>query len=168
MKGNEAVAEAAIQAGCRYFFGYLITPQNEIPEYMARRLPEVGGCFLQVESDLSDKHGLRRRASGRAGDDVVLQPGDQPQAGGHLVHSRGGASCVIVNMVWGGPWPGRDPAGAARLFRPRRAAATAITARGACASIGPGSGGHGDGGFDIADQYRIPVLLLGDGMIGQG
>ncbi|HOK71616.1 MAG TPA: 3-methyl-2-oxobutanoate dehydrogenase subunit beta, partial [Bacillota bacterium] len=52
-KGNEAVAEAAVRAGCRYFFGYPITPQNEIPEYMARRLPEVGGLFLQAESEVA-------------------------------------------------------------------------------------------------------------------
>ncbi|MBC7121565.1 MAG: 3-methyl-2-oxobutanoate dehydrogenase subunit beta, partial [Candidatus Methanosuratus sp.] len=53
MKGNEALAEAAIQAGCRYFFGYPITPQNEIPEYMSRRLPEVGGVYLQSESEVA-------------------------------------------------------------------------------------------------------------------
>ncbi len=53
MKGNEAIGEAAIRAGCRYFFGYPITPQNEVPEYMARRLPEVGGVFLQAESEVS-------------------------------------------------------------------------------------------------------------------
>ena len=53
MKGNEAVAEAAIQAGCRFFFGYPITPQNEIPEYMAARLPKVGGTFLQAESEVA-------------------------------------------------------------------------------------------------------------------
>ncbi len=53
MKGNEAIAEAGIRAGCRYFFGYPITPQNEIPEYMARRLPEEGGVFLQAESEVA-------------------------------------------------------------------------------------------------------------------
>ena len=53
MKGNEALAEGAIRAGCRFFFGYPITPQNEIPEYMARRMPEVGGTFLQAESEVS-------------------------------------------------------------------------------------------------------------------
>jgi 2-oxoglutarate ferredoxin oxidoreductase subunit alpha len=53
MKGNEAIAEAAIQAGCRFFFGYPITPQNQIPEYMSRRMPQVGGCFLQAESELA-------------------------------------------------------------------------------------------------------------------
>ena len=52
MKGNEAIAEAAVQAGCRYYFGYPITPQSEIPEYMSRRLPEVGGVFLQAESEI--------------------------------------------------------------------------------------------------------------------
>ncbi|HZK34431.1 MAG TPA: 3-methyl-2-oxobutanoate dehydrogenase subunit beta, partial [Bacillota bacterium] len=53
MKGNEAIAEAAIQAGCYYFFGYPITPQNELPAYMAKRLPEEGGCFLQAESEIA-------------------------------------------------------------------------------------------------------------------
>ena len=53
MKGNEAIAEAAIHAGCRFFFGYPITPQNQIPEYMSRRMPEVGGTFLQAESEVS-------------------------------------------------------------------------------------------------------------------
>ena len=53
MKGNEAVAEAAIQAGCRFFFGYPITPQNEIPEYMSARLPKIGGTFLQAESEVA-------------------------------------------------------------------------------------------------------------------
>ena len=53
MKGNEAIAEAAIQAGCRYFFGYPITPQNEIPAYMAKRLPKVGGTFIQAESEVA-------------------------------------------------------------------------------------------------------------------
>ena len=53
MKGNEAIAEAAILAGCRFFFGYPITPQNQIPEYMSKRMPKVGGCFLQAESEVS-------------------------------------------------------------------------------------------------------------------
>ena len=52
MKGSEAIAEAAIRAGCRYFFGYPITPQTEIPEYMSARMPEIGGCFLQAESEV--------------------------------------------------------------------------------------------------------------------
>ena len=53
MKGNEAIAEAAVQAGCRYYFGYPITPQSEIPEYMSKRLPEVGGTFIQAESEMA-------------------------------------------------------------------------------------------------------------------
>ena len=53
MKGNEAIAEAAVQAGCRYYFGYPITPQSEIPEYMSKRLPEVGGTFIQAESEIA-------------------------------------------------------------------------------------------------------------------
>ena len=67
MKGNEALAEGAIRAGCRFFFGYPITPQNEIPEYMARRMPEVGGVFLQAESEVSAINMVYGPARGRPG-----------------------------------------------------------------------------------------------------
>ena len=65
MKGTEAIAEAAIQAGCRYFYGYPITPQNEIPEYMSSRLPQVGGVFLQCKSEITSIH--RRSEERRVG-----------------------------------------------------------------------------------------------------
>ena len=169
MKGNEAVAEAAIQAGCRYFFGYPITPQNEIPEYMARRLPEVGGCFLQAESEISAINmvygasgaGARVMTSSSSPGISLKQEGISYIAGAEL-------PCVIVNMVRGGPGLGGIQPGQSDYFQATK------------------GGGHGDyrivvlapasvqeavdmvmEGFDIADQYRIPVLLLGDGMIGQ-
>ena len=86
MKGCEAVAEAAIQAGCHYFFGYPITPQNDIPEYMAARLPKVGGCFLQAESEVAAinmVYGKRRKVH-----DQLIQPRNQPQAGRHDLSCR--------------------------------------------------------------------------------
>ena len=66
LKGNEAIAEAAIQAGCRFFFGYPITPQNQIPEYMSKRMPKVGGCFLQAESSRPSTWSTARPARARA------------------------------------------------------------------------------------------------------
>ena len=169
MKGNEAVAEAAVQAGCRYFFGYPITPQNEIPEYMARRLPEVGGCFLQAESEISAINmvygaagaGARVMTSSSSPGISLKQEGISYIAGAEL-------PCVIVNMVRGGPGLGGIQPGQGDYFQATK------------------GGGHGDyhivvlapaslqeavdmvmEGFDIADQYRLPVLVLGDGMIGQ-
>ncbi|MFZ5975347.1 MAG: 3-methyl-2-oxobutanoate dehydrogenase subunit VorB [Bacillota bacterium] len=169
MKGNEAVAEAAIQAGCRHFFGYPITPQNEIPEYMARRMPEVGGCFLQAESEISAINmvygasgaGARVMTSSSSPGISLKQEGISYMAGAQL-------PCVIVNMVRGGPGLGGIQPGQGDYFQSTK------------------GGGHGDyhivvlapatlqeavdmvmEGFDIADLYRLPVLVLGDGMIGQ-
>ena len=77
MKGSEAVAEAAIRAGCRYFFGYPITPQTEIPEYMSARLPEVGGCFLQAESEVAAINMV-----------FLVKPRSLSQAGGYFILRR--------------------------------------------------------------------------------
>ena len=104
MKGCEAVAEAAIQAGCHYFFGYPITPQNDIPEYMARRLPQVGGCFLQAESEVAAINmvygaaaaGARCMTSSSSPGISLKQEGMTYLAGAEL-------PCVVVNMVRGGP-----------------------------------------------------------------
>jgi 2-oxoglutarate ferredoxin oxidoreductase subunit alpha len=104
MKGNEAIAEAAVRAGCRYFFGYPITPQNEIPEYMSRRLPEVGGAFLQAESEVSAINmvygaagaGARVMTSSSSPGISLKQEGISYIVGAEL-------PCVIVNIVRGGP-----------------------------------------------------------------
>lgn len=169
MKGNEAIAEAAIQAGCRYFFGYPITPQNEIPEYMAKRLPEVGGCFIQAESEVSAINmvygaagaGARVMTSSSSPGISLKQEGLSYIAGAEL-------PCVVVNMVRGGPGLGGIQPAQSDYFQATK------------------GGGHGDyhlvvlapstiqeavdlvmEGFDIADQYRNPVMILGDGMLGQ-
>ena len=104
MKGNEAIAEAAVQAGCRYFFGYPITPQNEIPEYMSLRLPQVGGVFLQAESEVAAINmvygaagtGARVMTSSSSPGISLKQEGISYIVGAEL-------PCVIVNMVRGGP-----------------------------------------------------------------
>ena len=169
LKGNEAIAEAAIMAGCRFFFGYPITPQNQIPEYMSRRMPKVGGCFLQAESELAAINmvygaagsGARAMTSSSSPGISLKQEGISYIAGAEL-------PCLIVNIVRGGPGLGGIQPAQSDYFQATR------------------GGGHGDyrtvvlapssvqeaveltmEGFDIADQYRIPVLLLGDGMLGQ-
>lgn len=169
MKGNEAIAEAAIQGGCRYFFGYPITPQNEIPEYMSRRLPRVGGCFLQAESEVAAINmvygaaaaGARVMTSSSSPGISLKQEGISYIAGAEL-------PCVIVNIMRGGPGLGGIQPAQSDYFQATR------------------GGGHGDyrtvvlapatiqeaidlteEAFDIADLYRVPVMVLGDGMLGQ-
>lgn len=169
VKGNEAIAEAAIRAGCRFFFGYPITPQNEIPEYMARRMPEVGGVFLQAESEVAAINmvygaaaaGARVMTSSSGPGISLKQEGISYLAGAEL-------PCVIVNMVRGGPGLGGIQPAQSDYFQATK------------------GGGHGDyrlvvygpasiqeavdlmaHAFDVADKYRNPVMLLGDGMLGQ-
>lgn len=169
MKGNEAVAEAAIYAGCRFFFGYPITPQNEIPEYMSRRLPEVGGTFIQAESELAAINmvygasgaGVRVMTSSSSPGITLKQEGLSYMAAAEL-------PCVVVNMVRGGPGLGGIQPAQSDYFQATR------------------GGGHGDyrtvvmgpasvqelvdvtiQAFEIADRYRIPVKILGDGILGQ-
>ena len=104
MKGNEAIAEAAVQAGCRYYFGYPITPQSEIPEYMSKRLPEVGGTFIQAESEIAAINmvygaagaGARAMTSSSSPGVSLKQEGISYIAGAEL-------PCLIVNIVRGGP-----------------------------------------------------------------
>jgi 2-oxoglutarate ferredoxin oxidoreductase subunit alpha len=168
-KGNEAVAEAAIKAGCRFFFGYPITPQNEIPEYMAMKMPQVDGCFLQAESEVAAINMVYGAAG--AGARVMTSsssPGISLKQEGITYIAGAELPCVIVNMVRGGPGLGSIQPAQSDYFQ-------------ACKG-----GGHGDyrlivlapasvqeavdlvqEAFDIADQYRNPVMVLGDGMMGQ-
>ena len=169
MKGCEAVAEAAIQAGCRFFFGYPITPQNDIPEYMSARMPKVGGCFLQAESELAAIN-MVYGASG-AGARVMTSsssPGISLKMEGISYLAGAELPCVIVNMMRGGPGLGSIQASQGDYFQ---------TTKG---------GGHGEyhvialapssvqeaidlmqDAFDLADIYRTPVMILADGIIGQ-
>ena len=169
MKGNEAIGAAAIRGGCRYFFGYPITPQNELPEYMSRELPKAGGVFLQAESEVAAINmvygaagsGARVMTSSSSPGIALKQEGISYIAGAEL-------PCVIVNIMRGGPGLGGIQPGQADYFQSTR------------------GGGNGDyrlivfapasiqetvdimtEAFDIADQYRMTVLVLGDGMIGQ-
>ncbi|MBM4343034.1 MAG: 3-methyl-2-oxobutanoate dehydrogenase subunit VorB [Deltaproteobacteria bacterium] len=168
-KGAEAIAEAAIRAGCRHFFGYPITPQNEIPEYMAKRMPEVGGTYLQAESELASIHMVFGGASTGA---RVMTSSSSPglslmaEGASYLVGAE--LPAVIVNIMRGGPGLG-----------------DIAPAQGDWAMMTRGWG-HGDKrylvlcpstvqeavelmaqAFDLAEKYRNPVVLLGDGLLGQ-
>ncbi|MBR6750961.1 MAG: 3-methyl-2-oxobutanoate dehydrogenase subunit VorB [Clostridia bacterium] len=169
MKGNEAIAEAAVRGGCRAFFGYPITPQNEIPEYLSKRLPEVGGCFIQAESEVSAINMVYGAAgSGARAMTSSSSPGISLKQEGISYICGAELPCVIVNMVRGGPGLGGIQPAQSDYFQ---------TVKG---------GGHGDyhmlvygpgsvqealdimyDAFDKADEYRMPVMILGDGMIGQ-
>ena len=168
-KGNEAVAEAAVRAGCRFFFGYPITPQNEIPEYMSRRLPEVGGVFLQAESEIAAINMVYGAAG--AGGRVMTSsssPGISLKQEGISYIAGAELPCLIVNMVRGGPGLGGIQAAQSDYFQAVK------------------GGGHGDyhcivytpssvqemvdltmQAFDVAERYRMPVMILGDAVLGQ-
>ena len=169
MKGNEAIGEAAIKAGCKYFFGYPITPQNELPEYMSKALPENGGVFLQAESEVAAINMVYGAAG--AGGRVMTSsssPGIALKQEGITYIAGAELPCVIVNIVRGGPGLGG--------IQPAQSDYNQVT-RG---------GGNGDykllvyapanlqemvdliqEAFDAADYYRNPVMVVGDGMIGQ-
>lgn len=169
MKGNEAIGLAAIKSGCLHFFGYPITPQNEIPEYLARELPKYGGVFIQAESEVSAINmvygasgaGARVMTSSSSPGIALKQEGISYIVGAEL-------PCLIVNMMRGGPGLGGIQPAQSDYFQATR------------------GGGNGDyympvfapasvqesvdlvqESFDIADQYRTPVMMLMDGMIGQ-
>jgi 2-oxoglutarate ferredoxin oxidoreductase subunit alpha len=169
MKGNEAVAEAAIRGGCRYFFGYPITPQNEIPEYMSRRMPEVGGAFIQAESEVSAIN-MVYGAAGAGGRAMTSSssPGISLKQEGISYIAGAELPCVIVNMVRSGPGLGGILPSQGDYFQAVK------------------GGGHGDykmlvygpgsiqeavdivyKSFEKAEKYRIPVMILGDGVLGQ-
>lgn len=169
MKGNEVIGEAAIAAGCRHYFGYPITPQSELIEYMARRLPQAGGVFVQAESETAAINmvygaasaGARVMTSSSSPGISLMQEGLSYLAGAELPG-------VIVNIMRGGPGLGGIQPGQSDYFQATK------------------GGGHGDYhnivlapysvqemvdltmlSFALADKYRNPVLLLGDGALGQ-
>ncbi len=169
MKGNEAIGEAAIKAGCKYFFGYPITPQNELPEYMSRRLPKEDGVFLQAESEVAAINMVYGAAgSGARVMTSSSSPGISLKMEGISYIAGAELPCVIVNIVRGGPGLGGIQPAQSDYFQATK------------------GGAHGDyrlvvlapssiqeavdlvqEAFEIADFYRNPVMVLGDGMIGQ-
>jgi len=169
MKGNEAIAEAAVRSGCRFYFGYPITPQSEIPEYMSVRLPELGGTFVQAESELSAINMVYgAAAAGARAMTSSSSPGISLKQEGLSYIAASDIPCVVVNVVRAGPGLGGIQPSQCDYFQAVK------------------GGGHGDyklivlapstvqeavdltyKAFDIADNYRVPVMLLCDGMLGQ-
>ncbi len=169
MKGAEAIGEAAIQAGCRLFFGYPITPQNEIPEYMSHRLPQVGGTFVQAESEVAASNMLYGAAgSGARVFTSSSSPGISLMMEAISYMAGAELPAVVVNIVRAGPGLGGILPSQGDYFQATK------------------GGGHGDyrllvlapwsvqeaadlvqDAFDLADFYRNPVMVLGDGLIGQ-
>jgi 2-oxoglutarate ferredoxin oxidoreductase subunit alpha len=169
MKGNDAIAEAAVRAGCGAYFGYPITPQNELIAYMAKAMLDRGRIFIQAESEVAAINmvygascaGARAMTSSSSPGISLKQEGISYAAGADV-------PCVIANVVRGGPGLGSIAPAQSDYFQSTR------------------GGGHGDYycivlapksvqecadltylAFDLADQYRMPVILLADGMIGQ-
>ncbi|MBR6534341.1 MAG: 3-methyl-2-oxobutanoate dehydrogenase subunit VorB [Clostridia bacterium] len=169
MKGNEAIAEAAIKAGCLHYFGYPITPQTEIAEYMAKRMPKVGGLCLQAESEVAAINMIYGAASsGTRCMTSSSSPGISLKSEGISYIVGCDLPCVILNVQRGGPGLGGIQPSQADYYQATKAL------------------GHGDmhlfvlapssvqemaeltsEAFDIADTYRIPVLILADGALGQ-
>lgn len=169
MKGNEAFATAAINAGCRYYFGYPITPQNEIPEFMSRELAKHGGEFIQAESELAAVNMAYGAAA--AGGRVLLSsssPGVALMQESISLIASVELPVVIINVMRGGPGIGS--------IQPSQADYDQVT-------IGGGNGDYKTivyapssiqeacdmiyKAFDIAEEYRNPVIICADGMIGQ-
>ncbi|HLN60759.1 MAG TPA: 3-methyl-2-oxobutanoate dehydrogenase subunit VorB, partial [Symbiobacteriaceae bacterium] len=169
VKGNEALGEAAVRAGCRFFFGYPITPQSELPAYMARRMPEVQGTYLQAESEVAAINmvlgaaaaGVRAMTSSSSPGFSLKQEGISYMIGSEL-------PAVVVNIMRGGPGLGNIQPSQGDYFQMVK------------------GGGHGDYhmitlapstvqelvdlvymAFDLGEKYRNPVAVLGDGLLGQ-
>ncbi|HVI41818.1 MAG TPA: 3-methyl-2-oxobutanoate dehydrogenase subunit VorB [Anaerovoracaceae bacterium] len=169
MKGNEAFAEAAIRSGCRYYFGYPITPQNEITEYMSRELGKAGGSFVQAESEIA---AISMAYGGAVAGGKVFISSSSPgialmQEGFSFICSTE-IPLVILNVSRGGPGVGSIQPGQADYYQATR------------------GGGNGDyhlfvfapssiqeavdimpKAFQIAEEYRNPVMILADGVLGQ-
>ena len=169
MKGNEAIAEAAIRAGCRHYFGYPITPQTEIAAYMAKKMPKIGGVFLQAESEIASINMVYGAAA--AGMRVMTSsssPGISLKAEGLSYIAGSDVPALVVNVQRGGPGLGGIQPSQSDYFQATK------------------GGGHGDyrmivlapasvqemasltiKGFELADKYLMTSMILADGTIGQ-
>ena len=169
MKGNEAIAEAAIAAGCRHYFGYPITPQTEVAAYMAKKMPKIGGTFLQAESEIAAINMVYGVAS--TGHRVMTSsssPGISLKGEGLSYLAGADLPALVVNVQRGGPGLGGIQPSQSDYFQATR------------------GGGHGDyhmvvfapasvqemasltvRGFEVADRYRVTAMILADGTMGQ-
>ena len=169
MKGNEAMAEAALRAHCRHFFGYPITPQTEVAAYMAKRMPKLGGTYLQAESEIAAVNMvLGAAAAGVRAMTSSSSPGISLKTEGISYIAASDLPALIVNVMRGGPGLGGIQPSQSDYWQATRAP------------------GHGDAqllvyapssvqemvdltirAFETAERYRMPAMLLADGMLGQ-
>lgn len=169
MKGNEAIGEAAIRANCQCFFGYPITPQTEVAAYLSRKMPKIGRTFLQAESEVAAINMVYGCAgTGTRCMTSSSSPGISLKAEGISYIAGAELPCVIINIVRGGPGLGSIQPAQSDYFQATK------------------GGGHGDyympvyapasiqemvdliqEAFDVADIYRTPCMVMGDGMLGQ-
>ncbi len=169
MKGNEALAEAAIRAGCHHFFGYPITPQTELAAYMAKRMPKIDGTYLQAESEIAAINMvLGASAAGIRAMTSSSSPGISLKSEGISYMAGSDLPALIINVQRGGPGLGGIQPSQSDYWQATKA------------------GGHGDyqilvfapstvqemvdlvsDAFDLADKYRMPSMILADGMLGQ-
>lgn len=169
MKGNEALAEAAIQAGCRHFFGYPITPQTEVAAYMSKRMPKIGGTYLQAESEVAAINMvLGASAAGVRAMTSSSSPGISLKSEGVSYMAGCDLPALIINVQRGGPGLGGIQPSQSDYWQATKAT------------------GHGDfqilvfapstvqemvdlvsDAFDLGDKYRMPAMILADGMLGQ-
>jgi len=169
MKGNEAIAEAAIRAGCDAYFGYPITPQTEVLEYMSRRMPELGRAFVQAESELGAINMVYGAAcTGARVMTTTSSPGFSLMQEGMSYIAMSFVPCVVVNIMRGGPGLGNIQPSQGDYFQMTK------------------GGGHGDynpivlapstvqetvdlviEAFDLAEKYLQPITVIADGLIGQ-
>ncbi len=169
MKGNEAVAEAAVRAGCRFFYGYPITPQSEIPEYMAKRMPQVEGTFLQAESEVAAINMIYgAAATGERAMTSSSSPGISLMQEGISYLAASELPCLIVNIVRGTPGLGGIGPAQADYFQATKGGGhgdykTIVLAPGSVQEMAD----HVALAFDLAFKYRNPALILGDGILGQ-
>lgn len=167
MKGCEAIAEAAVRAGCRFFAGYPITPQNEIPEYFARRLPEVGGSFVQGESEVASINMVYGAASVGARSMTSSSPGIALKSEGISYCAAARIPMVYANISRGGPGVGAIQPAQQDYFQ-----ATKASGNGGFEMIvlAPATVQEAVDltckAFELADRDRNPVLILADGVIG--
>lgn len=169
MKGNEAIAEAAIRSGCRHYFGYPITPQTEIAEYMAKSMPKVGGLCLQAESEIAAINMvLGASASGKRAMTSSSSPGISLKSEGISYIAGSDLPCVILNVQRGGPGLGGIQPAQSDYYQ-----ATKATGHGdlKLLVLAPSSIQEAveltNKAFDLGDKYRMPAMILTDGALGQ-
>ena len=168
MKGCEAMAEAAVRAGCRFFAGYPITPQNEIPEYMSRRLPEVGGHFVQGESEVASVNMVYGAASaGTRAMTSSSSPGIALKSEGISYCAAARIPIVYINVARGGPGVGSiQPAQMDYMQATKASGNGGFEMRVLAPSTVQEAVDFTYRAFDLADADRNPVLILADGVIG--